>query len=384
MIKSKWSKFDNQIESYIKDSDLSNSEIAQTLLNTKESARKNKNVDKLRTYVSRFRNRGFKEVAKEIGVDNTSQKMIWFKTKDFSVRADNPDYVPLEVRNLEDTFDNLSKALLSDLKAYIPKYDKIVYEDKKDAHLLVIDPADVHIGKLCSAFEVGETYNNQIAVQRVLQGIKGILNKVKGFDIDQIKLIIGNDILHIDSPKRQTTSGTPQDTDGMWHTNFIIAKQLYVDVIEILMQIAPVHVTYNPSNHDYTHGFFLAQVIETHFNKSENVTFDTSIAHRKYYTYFDNLIGSTHGDGAKTENLALLMAHESKDWSNCKHKYIYTHHLHHKVSKDVMGVCVETLRSPSGTDSWHHRNGYQHAPKAIEGFLHHKYNGQIARITHLF
>jgi hypothetical protein len=380
MIKSKWSKFDNQIESYIKDSDLSNSEIAQTLLNTKESARKNKNVDKLRTYVSRFRNRGIKEATNNLQVDTTNVKHLWLKDKNSSLFVKNPDYKELQ----EKDFETLSKALLNDLKAYIPKYDKIVYEDKKDAHLLVIDPADVHIGKLCSAFEVGETYNNQIAVQRVLQGVKGILNKVKGFEIDQINLIIGNDILHIDSPKRQTTSGTPQDTDGMWHTNFIIAKQLYVDVIEILMQVAPVHVTYNPSNHDYTHGFFLAQVIETHFRNSNDVSFNVDIAHRKYYTYFNNLIGSTHGDGAKTENLALLMAHESKDWSNCKHKYVYTHHLHHKVSKDVMGVCVETLRSPSGTDSWHHRNGYQHAPKAIEGFLHHKENGQIARITHLF
>jgi hypothetical protein len=376
----RWHVYEQQIKELIP-TIKSNNKIAKSILGDSVSL---KEIDLLRKYVSEIRNFGFKEIAQKVGVDNTSQKMIWFKTKDFSVRADNPDYVPIEIKKLEDSFDNLSKALLSDLKDYIPKYDKIVYEDKKDAHLLVIDPADVHIGKLCSAFEVGETYNNQIAVQRVLQGVKGILNKVQGFEIDQINLIIGNDILHIDSPKRQTTSGTPQDTDGMWHTNFIIAKQLYVDVIEILMQIAPVHVTYNPSNHDYTHGFFLAQVIETHFNKCENVKFDTSISHRKYFRYFNNLIGSTHGDGAKTENLALLMAHESKDWVNCKHKYFYTHHLHHKVSKDIMGVCVETLRSPSGTDSWHHRQGYQHAPKAIEAFLHHKENGQIARITHLF
>jgi hypothetical protein len=49
-----------------------------------------------------------------------------------------------------------------------------------------------------------------------------------------------------------------------------------------------------------------------------------------------------------------------------------------------MSVCVETLRSPSGADSWHHRNGYQHAPKAIEGFIHHPEHGQVARLTHLF
>lgn len=376
LIFAKYQKYENQIKELIQIYNR-NAKVSKLILGENASS---KEVDVLRKYVSSIRNAGTRNASINLGVDTSNVKHLWLKDKDSSLFVKNPDYKEQQ----EKDFEQLSKALLSDLKAYIPKYDKIVYEDKKDAHLLVIDPADVHIGKLCSTFEVGETYNNQIAVLRVLQGVKGILNKVKGFEIDKINLIIGNDILHIDSPKRQTTSGTPQDTDGMWHTNFIIAKQLYIDVIEILMQIAPVHVTYNPSNHDYTHGFFLAQVIETHFNKSENVTFDTSIAHRKYFTYFNNLIGSTHGDGAKTENLALLMAHESKDWVNCKHKYFYTHHLHHKVSKDIMGVCVETLRSPSGTDSWHHRNGYQHAPKAIEGFLHHKENGQIARITHLF
>ena len=60
------------------------------------------------------------------------------------------------------------------------------------------------------------------------------------------------------------------------------------------------------------------------------------------------------------------------------------HHVHHKMAKDFIGVTVEALRSPSGTDSWHHRNGYQHVPKAVEGFIHEKEGGQIARFTHLF
>ena len=90
------------------------------------------------------------------------------------------------------------------------------------------------------------------------------------------------------------------------------------------------------------------------------------------------------GDGAKTNDLGALMAHESKDWTKCINRYFYTHHIHHKTSKDFIGVTVESLRSPSGTDSWHDRNGYKGVPKAVEGFLHHKVFGQVARITHIF
>ena len=90
-----------------------------------------------------------------------------------------------------------------------------------------------------------------------------------------------------------------QDTDGMWYENFMKAKTLYVEIIEKLMNIADVHVMYNPSNHDYTNGFFLADVIQSWFRKTQNVTFDCSITHRKYYQYGGNLIGTTHGDGAR-------------------------------------------------------------------------------------
>lgn len=340
-----------------------------------------KEQDAFRKQLSKWKNKGVIDACANLGVDPTTTPMLWLKSKNESIRVTNPLFVKPE----EKSFENLTETLIKDLQEYAPKFLKLERVENKESYLLVIDPADIHIGKLCSAFESGETYNNQIAVHRVLQGVKGILQKVSSFNIDKILFIGGNDILHIDNPQRTTTSGTPQDTDGMWHTNFLIAKNLYIDVLEMLLTVADVHFTFNPSNHDYTNGFFLAQVIETYFKNCQNITFDCSIKHRKGFKYFNNLIGTTHGDGAKQADLPLLMAVEfSKEWAETKHRYIYTHHVHHKTSKDYAGITIESLRSPSGTDSWHQRNGYQHAPKAVEAFLHCKENGQIARITHLF
>jgi hypothetical protein len=311
----------------------------------------------------------------EVGIPMADVKHYWHKGKHYS----------LFVKPNQITYFQVRDEIIQELKTFAPQYQTIYYPKIQDGHLLVIDPADIHIGKLAMAFESGEDYNNQVAVQRVREGVHGILHKVQGFNIDKILLVIGNDILHIDTPKRTTTSGTPQDTDGMWYDNFQIAKKIYIEVIETLVQVAPVHVQYDPSNHDYSHGFFLADVIASWFSKVPNVTFNTTISHRKYFQYYGNLIGTTHGDGAKTNDLPLLMAQEAaKAWAECKHRYFYTHHIHHKTSKDHGSVCVESLRSPSGTDGWHHRNGYQHSPKAVEGFLHHKQHGQIARITHIF
>ena len=324
---------------------------------------------------------GIYKATNSLDIDNSNVKHLWVKNKEASLFVKNPNYVEIETEKIND----LRETLIKDLQQYSPKFPKLERIKDTNGYLLVLDPADIHIGKLCNAFETGEDYNNQIAVKRVLEGVKGILNKTSSFHIDKILFIGGNDILHVDNARRTTTNNTPQDTDGMWYENFLIAKQLYVDILEILIGVADVHFTFNPSNHDYTNGFFLAQLIQTYFKDCKNITFDCSIAHRKGFKYGNNLIGTTHGDGAKLENLPLLMAQEfSQEWAQTKHRYVYTHHVHHKTSKDFIGVTVESLRSPSGADSWHHRAGFQHAAKACEGFLHCKEHGQIARITHLF
>ena len=311
----------------------------------------------------------------EKGIPINDVNYYWYKGEHFSIN----------VRGKQANYFDMRDAMIKDMNAYSPKYPTIKRNKNKDGHLLVVDPADIPIGKLCSSFETGEDYNSQIAVKRVMDGVNGLLDKASGWNFDKQLLIIGNDILHVDTPKRTSTAGTPQDTDGMWYDNFLIAKNLYIKIIETLLQTSPVHIQYDPSNHDYTNGFFLADSVNSWFSKCKDVTFNTSIAHRKYFTYGKNLIGTTHNDGAKETDLALLMAHEaSEHWANCVHRYFYTHHIHHKKSKDYMSVCVEALRSPSGTDSWHHRNGYQHAPKAVEAFIHHKEHGQIARLTNIF
>jgi hypothetical protein len=309
----------------------------------------------------------------KLGISPNKVNHYWHKGKHFSIHTSNDT----------DKLEDFKNDLIESIQNHSPNYPKIKRNKVKDGHCLVIDPADVHIGKLCSALET-EEYNSSIAVQRIREGVEGILKKSNGFNIDKIVFIGGNDILHIDTPKRTTTSATPQDTDGMWYENFLDAKKIYVEVLEMLLGVADVHFVYNPSNHDYMSGFMLADVIKTHFRRSKNITFDTSIKHRKYTLYGSNLIGSTHGDGAKNQDLPLLMATEEPElWSKSKYRYVYTHHVHHKTSKDYIGVTVESLRSPSGTDSWHDRNGYT-SKKAIEGFIHSKDCGQIARITHYF
>ena len=356
--------------------------ITEISRNIKQKDNLPQDVEQLRKSLSKYinkrkRNQAIYNEAETVGIDPETVNHYWYKGKHFSIHAKSPSE--------EVSFEEIVENIINDMKGHEPAHPKYKRENSKDGHLLVVDPADVHIGKLAMGLNPTDEYNLSIARERVLEGVKGILNKSAGYNIDKIVFIGGNDILHIDTPKRTTTSGTPQDTDGMWYHNFEVARKLYVEVLDLLMTVADVHFIFNPSNHDYTNGFFLAQVMEAWYRGHKHITFDGSITHRKYYQYGSNLIGSTHGDGAKQQDLPLLAAHEAAEmWAATKHRYIYTHHVHHKTAKDHIGITIESLRSPSGTDVWHHNKGYTGAVKAVEGFIHHKDFGQVARLTHIF
>lgn len=285
--------------------------------------------------------------------------------------------------------DKIFKKVNNFIEKYSPNYQPI--KRKGGSHLLVINPSDIHIGKYSNELETGEGYDCEVAVTRVLEGVNGLIEKSSGFDIDKVLFCIGNDVLHIDNVYNTTTKGTHQDTDGKWWEHYEIALYLYVRVIEQLRNIAPVDVLHSMSNHDYQSGFHLAHTLKSWFRQAEDIRFDISVSHRKYYKYGNNLIGLEHGDGAKMDKLPLLMAQERPTlWSETKFRYWYLHHIHHKVkhkwldAKDFIGVTVEYMRSPSAADSWHSRKGFTGAPKACEAFVHDKEKGQVARLTHYF
>jgi len=313
------------------------------------------------------------------GLDPSTLHSGWIKNKNASLYFKQP-------KKEEQDYKKLFKELVKDLKNHSPSYKKIKRKKINDGHLFFCCPSDLHIGKLCRTFVSGQEYNNQIAVIRALQGVRGCIDKAKGFCIDEVVFLLSGDLLHVDSLKNTTTAGTPQDTDGLFSDNFMIAKRLMVEIIEMLMQLANVKILFTAGNHDHVTGFLMAQVLQAHFRLSKNVSFDIDLTMRKYHKYHKNLIGSCHGDKIKWDLLPMLMADECKEWSSTKYRYMFTQHVHHKVSnKDMIGCTIESLRSPSEADAWHHKSGYQSSNnKAIESFIFHKQFGQVARITHLF
>ena len=330
--------------------------------------------------------------ARSVGIDPNTVNQFWYKSKRFSISS-----MPNKL-----DFKKLTEELVQTIKNYAPIFNPIPRDQYDDALLYCISPTDSHFGKLARAYETGSEYNLELAKEKFSKGISGLLNYIKNLNIDKIIVVGRNDVLHTDMFK-STTKGTPQDTAGMWYDMFNTAFTAYIDMIDILLTKADIMYVHCMSNHDYHAGWYFSKALEAYYSNHANIKFNTSPAHRKYVQYGLNLLGFSHGDAAKDNVLIDLMKRECKSaWSKSKYGYWYIGHLHHHIRKEdgkVIGkdhadvmmikgsekeledkVHVQYLRSISGTDSYHHKYGYD-SPKAMEAFLHHPIKGQIARYT---
>lgn len=391
---SKWSKYNREIVSYWESTPAEKRTYNRCARHILGKSADSKDVDLLRTYVKRYIKRGapiesiVDETLHRGNLKDNSWKVAWVKDSETGVSAlvKNPDFKEEVV-----DYDLIREEMVEEMKQLSPNVPAYKRKPVLDAHCLILDIADIHIGKLATPEGTGNSYNTEMAASRAIEAAEGLVDLSSPYNIEQIVFVIGNDVLHIDNPKRTTTSGTPQDTDGMWYDNFKVARVVYANIISKLSTIAPVHVIHCPSNHDYMSGFMLADALYCYFHNNENVTFDVSNIHRKYFKYGRNMLGFSHGDGAKLDQVPYLAAHEAPQmWADTTYRYTFLHHVHHKdywkfrSGKDYIGMTVEYLRSASEGDRWHVDNGYTGAKVAVEAFIHHPERGQVSRLSYNF
>lgn len=331
----------------------------------------------------------------------------WIKTETASVRVKMPIDDPVIMG-----YEAIKEQILELTKTHAPAYPYINRLPLKDNHLFIADPADPHFGKYANAAESGESYDLKIAESRFITGVEGLIQKAMPYRPERVVYVGGNDVSHVDGPTNTTTKGTRQDIACMWHESYTAALMGNVGAIDRLREVAPVHVAFCPSNHDFATGFFLFQNLKSWYRNCPDVTFDATIAPRKYIQYGTSLIGLAHGDGANEKDLTDLLKTDAKAaWSVSKYAYWILHHRHHKdrrgrngskvvqMEKDHIGVTVmhtgynlkpedychvEYVRSMSGPDAWHAQHGFTHAPKGMDGFVFSPAEGQVGRIHHLF
>jgi hypothetical protein len=274
---------------------------------------------------------------------------------------------------------------LEDLESKGPKAK--AHPPKHESNMLEIAIQDLHIGKLAWRGDTGNNYDSDIAVEAADHAIDDLVHQARGYELDRILFLLGNDYFHYDNLQGTTTAGTPQDRDSRFAKMFLAGQKLATRSIEKLAEIAPVHVMVIPGNHARIAEWNLGQVVEAWFRNDERVTVDNSPMPRKYFAYGKVLLGFAHGDSEPHKSLPTVMPVEEPIlWSQSRYREWHLGHLHTSRATDakpvdgVNGVRVRILQSLSGIDKWHKDKAYVGEVGCAEAFVWHKERGLRANL----
>jgi hypothetical protein len=262
-------------------------------------------------------------------------------------------------------------------------------EDVVKDTALEINIPDLHIGKLAWGKETGEDYDIKIAIDRYKKAVRELLSRVNPAKLEKIILPVGNDMINVDNKGNTTTAGTNVSCDSRFGKMFQTAKDLLIDTITKLSDIAPVEVMIVPGNHDTVAMFTLGEVLDAWFHNNELVTVINTHTPRKYLQYGSNLLMYCHGHNEKLQDLGIICATEQPQlWAATKFRRVHVGHFHHSKQikftdvQEYPGFTVKVLNSLSANDAWHAEKGYV-SLKGAEAFLYHRDKGLIANYYYL-
>lgn len=274
-------------------------------------------------------------------------------------------------------------ALLQRMKGHAPSYPKLkrACQQNDTPHMLMVSMPDAHFGMYAWAKETGEDYDTRIAERLYCTAGQTLLDSALSTrkPIECIVLPVGSDFFHANDPTNQTPkSGNRLDVDTRLAKVFEVGQMAVVRLIDLCLEVAPVHVIWVRGNHDPQSSWFMAKTIEAWYRLCPDVSFDVEPKPQKHVVFGKTLIGLTHGDEENPRDLVGIMASKWKpQWSATDYHEWHCGHYHKKKEVYVVtgdtyagGVWIRYLPSLCSKDFWHVTKGYM-SVRAAEAFLYH-------------
>lgn len=243
--------------------------------------------------------------------------------------------------------------------------------------LYVLNIQDIHIGKLAHGDTTGGAdWDTRIAERVYRDTVAELISKAPTNRVQEVVVIIGSDMLQIDTDQSTTAAGTYVDSDSRLSKVFDTAVHMLTEVIEGLASHFKVRCVVVRGNHDSTTSHFVGRYVEAWFHANDNVTVDSSPQSRKYVGYGKTLIAFDHGDSTKLKDLPLVVMRENQSTiSQYRWTEVLTGHRHIEASEDMKGIVVRMAPALCAPDSWHAEHGYVGTMRRSQGLLYQRENG---------
>jgi len=287
---------------------------------------------------------------------------------------------------LEDAIELIKEAFDGYTARSVPVVDgRGLHSDNTDGanDLATVFPIpDLHLGMYSWAEETGQDYDLGIA-ERMLKGTMAQLFERSPPSDTAVILNLG-DFFHSDNNLNRTArSQAPLDVD----TRFAKVLQTGVDlmiwvILEAQKRYPNVIVRNLPGNHDPYASLALSVGLRAFFSNTPGVHVDADPSPFWFWLWGKTLIGATHGDEAKLEDMPGIMAAKVPQlWGASEYRYVYGGHWHtHKryAGHEKFGADVEVFQTPAPKDDWNNRMGFV-SGRSLTSITHHKDLGEWTR-----
>jgi hypothetical protein len=247
-------------------------------------------------------------------------------------------------------------------------------------HCLVINIADLHLGKLA----VDESWTIKDAMAEHERAVRFLLEQAGVYNIEEIIIWWGNDLTQTDNVRGQTTRGTQVESNASWYSQFDAGVELGIQTADICRGYCDhVYIHHVAGNHDWNTSYGICKSLQSYFAHSEDVTVKVYKHGVADHVYGKNFFMGVHGNNSTFKNAQGFMSVEyAEQWFKCPFREMHTGHLHKKDGgyfiteyAEDKGVTVRQAPSLSLTDGWHHLKTFVGTLRAAQCYLYSKNAG---------
>lgn len=225
-------------------------------------------------------------------------------------------------------YDELMEAFKQEITP-LPSIE-VVDPGRGDPDLLTLYPiVDVHLGQHSWAAEVGEDYDLKIATAQLKSTVSDLV--LQSPLSEKALIVFLGDYFHANDNEAQTKkSKNHLDVDGRHDKVQHKGIEIAVWIIELALQkhsFVEVHIC--RGNHDEDAARTLREALFWRYQNTSRVTIDLSPRELWVYQHGKTMLGFTHGDKLKAEEMPGAMAGQyGVMWGDTIYRYGYSGHFH--------------------------------------------------------
>jgi len=245
----------------------------------------------------------------------------------------------------------------------------------------VVAIGDPHFGMYAWAKETGQSFDSDIARDQLIGAASRLLANAPA--ADTLVIVDLGDSWHAEDDAARTPRGNnPLDTDSrsgrVTKIFYLVCRQLISMGLTKHKRVVFVALR---GNHDPYKSLGLTLYLQGIYENEPRVEVLDNNDPYVFWEFGKNLFGFHHGDGAKPEQLPLIMASYKNGvpWGRCPRRRWFTGHVHSFNGKDFPGVVWESFRTLAPGDFWAHWKGYR-SEQSIDCLTFDIERGLVSRI----